>query len=805
MSQPVWVLSVDLQTKTATFQSGLADAAKSARGAFSEIKEGAGGMGKEVGYSMFEARHGVMLLGEEFGVHLPRALSSFIASIGPIGSAMEAAFPFLAIAVGATLLIEHLVKLHEEGEKLTASQVHFATAVQTAFNSFDDKILEAEKRADELRNDHLGALKKELVLIDHATMQELVTEFEKVAKAADEVFTNLKVEWYNVGVGSRGAKDALDTFTAQYENLQAKGQSGQATDLLKGTLASAEKILGYQKMLQDIGAHGDKGTDWAITQQQVDDATLAIHKAKVGTTEKEVAAQEALVGALQATLHLESQRDTLTRVDTKNAKTEEGRAGAGERAAQAKEAAESTARIAESQLAAQRAGMGALLDAQRAGVAEREAVELSFAAREQSIKQAAIQGEIAALDKGSKDYQTQLKTLLDKEAELNAQYAAETSEIKDHAATAANEKALRDMETSERQQIEATRQGSAERLAAINAALKQEEALGLQDTSFYRDLQVQRKEAAFQSLVEQGKLQEEAGKEQADADEKAGQLLIASMQKTFELIDSAHHVSDATRVAQETAVANAEYQIKMDGFAKELAALDKYDKEYTNKLKALQDKEKQEVAQHQQDLTNIEEKAQQQRNQRILSAAQHYEGEIAQGLTNVIMRHQTFAQMMTSLGDEVVSGLMKNAIQSVLASDYTKESDAARAARQLFNAGASLPFPINIVAAPVMGAAAFAAVMSYNEGVDAVPGVGKGDSVPAMLTPGEGVVPGGVMDGLRNVASNGGFNQRAANVVHLHPTYNVQTIDGDGMEAALAKHSDQLERHMQRAVRRMNH
>ena len=111
MAQPVWTLSVDLQAKTATFTSGLADAAKSARGSFNEIKDGAQEMGAETGFSMTEARHSVMLLGEEFGVHLPRALTSFIACLGPIGAAMEAAFPFLAIIVGATLLLEHLAKL----------------------------------------------------------------------------------------------------------------------------------------------------------------------------------------------------------------------------------------------------------------------------------------------------------------------------------------------------------------------------------------------------------------------------------------------------------------------------------------------------------------------------------------------------------------------------------------------------------------------------------------------------------------------------------------------------------------------
>ena len=84
MAQPVWVLSVDLQTKTATFQSGLATAAKSARGAFNEIKTGAAEAGRETGFSMMEARHSVMILGEEMGVKIPRALAGFVASLGPI-------------------------------------------------------------------------------------------------------------------------------------------------------------------------------------------------------------------------------------------------------------------------------------------------------------------------------------------------------------------------------------------------------------------------------------------------------------------------------------------------------------------------------------------------------------------------------------------------------------------------------------------------------------------------------------------------------------------------------------------------
>jgi hypothetical protein len=91
------------------------------------------------------------------------------------------------------------------------------------------------------------------------------------------------------------------------------------------------------------------------------------------------------------------------------------------------------------------------------------------------------------------------------------------------------------------------------------------------------------------------------------------------------------------------------------------------------------------------------------------------------------------------------------------------------------------------------------------EGGGVVPGVGRGDIVPSMLTPGEGIVPGGVMDGLSNMARNGGFdNGRSPITVHVRPTYHVNTIDGDGMQAALEKNTDQLQRHFENSLRRMN-
>ena len=84
---------------------------------------------------------------------------------------------------------------------------------------------------------------------------------------------------------------------------------------------------------------------------------------------------------------------------------------------------------------------------------------------------------------------------------------------------------------------------------------------------------------------------------------------------------------------------------------------------------------------------------------------------------------------------------------------------------------------------------AFASVMAFAGGTDYVPGVTRGDTVPAMLTPGEGVVPGGVMDGLRTMARNGGLGGGQGQTVHVHvrPTYHVQALDGSGMSAVLEK------------------
>ena len=804
MAQPVWVLSVDLQTKTATFNSGLAEAAKSARGTFADIKSGAGEMGNAVGYSTMEARHSVMMLGEEFGVHLPRALTSFIAGLGPVGAALEAAFPFLAIALGATLLIEHLVKMHEAGEKLTDDQVRFGTAVETAFNTLDNKILQAQIRADELRNDHLGALKHQLELIDKTSMAELVKSFEEVAKSADVVMKDLEGHWYTFGIGSAGAKHALDQFQTQYKSLLAQGKQGEASDLLAGTLHSAKKVLEFQRQYQDNQTHMEGGGNPHADYAKFEEAALALKVAGVGVTKNELDSQVALVDALNAQVGIQGKVNELKAMDKGNAGKAVSNEGASQAAAAARQAAESQARIAQQSLAGDRATKDAQLQIERASIEARLAVDLAFADRERDIQLAANAAQMAGLDRSGKDYVNQLKGLKEKVLEIEAEHNAKTAELTAKASIAENTRDLGTLQQGLREKIEATQQGSAARLTVIDAAIREEQSLHLQDSNFYKELLNMRVETLRQETTEEAKLTAEAAREEAENGEKMGELALAAEKQRTAMEDSARRVTIQQRIAEDTKFANQEFDIKMKALQKEVQGLDKSGKDYQNKLKQLQNKELQLTRQHENEITAIKEKAEQERNQRIMAADTQFNDSIARGLTQSIMGHETWAKMVTSLGNEVVAGMIQNAIKSMLTQDMTKEKDAAAAARKAFNIGMSIGGPAGMVLGPVMGAAAFTAVMAFNEGTDSVPGVGRMDSVPTMLTPGEGVVPGGVMDGLRQLVSDGGLSrgQTIHATAHFAPT--VHALDAEGVDRVLTEHSDKFQRHFERTLRKMN-
>jgi hypothetical protein len=694
--------------------------------------------------------------------------------------------------------------MHEAGEKLTDDQLGFGTAVQNTFNTLDSKLLSSQLKTDELRNNHMGALKIQLEQIDHTSLEQLVHSFEEVAKSADGVMKDLQGHWYTFGQGSDGASNALKKFKGDYENLLSQGKGDEASGLLKGTLDQALKVQQALKTYKDNSGGLFSGPKEGADISKAMQAYQVMHAAGVSGTKDEIEAQQKVVEVLQAQLAVEGKVAALKANDKGNAKLATGNEESGQRAAAARQAAETQMRINEQGIASEKATADSMLTIHHASIEDRLASDFTFAQREQEAQMKGNAAEIAALDKSGKDYANQLKGLKEKQLEIGSDYNLKVAALN---AKATIEMATRDlaaMQQGEREKIGATREGSAERLQAINAGIAEEQAQNVKDSGFIRDLMTQRVNTTRQMAEEEAKLKAEAAKEEASNSEKMGELMIAAEKSAQALADSSHHVSMQQRIEEETKTANDEYKVKMTALDKEISGLDKSGKDYNNKLKQLQDQEKQQTQQHENDVTKIKETAEMERNQRILSADTSFQASIASGLTKSIMGHQSWSKTVTQMGQQVVAGMIENAIKSMLAADMTKEKDAAAAARKAYVTGESMGGPAGIILGPVLAAAAFAGVMAF-EGGGVVPGFGNGDTVPAMLTPGEGVVPKGVMEGLSNMAKNGGMTGGGSHVsmaAHFTPT--VHALDSEGVDRVLEKHQDKFQQHFQRTLRKMN-
>ena len=670
MAAPVWVLSVDLATKTATFQSGMGDAAKSARGAFSDIKSGASDMSggvrgsmRDTGYSMMEARHGIMMLGEEFGVHLPRGITSFISSIGPIGAAMETAFPFLAIGLGATLLIEHLVKMGEAEEKVLEAGRKLSDGMSENLDKVNLDIVKTEieirKLADSPAWDLLG---EKLRLEDSLKGLENISHLEKAVgdliKSAPATSNWNPLNWAD------GSGDIQAKAKSLQEQLRGKDQSEQV-----GVVQEAAVLQGH------------------ILEQMK-------HQADV--SESQLKNQQKYVDFLkQETELIQKQADAAVLAN---------------QAAQGKDRADRIKKAEDEQ--------NKLAETQQRGLDRRFKIEVEYNRRLQTEGRKAVEG---------KEHLA--------EEELRA-----TNAVMQEVAEAAKQRAHIDQE------------------------------MGLSIAEHQRrmaDLQISAEEDASLRMLSRhrGKAQE-----------------IANVEMQAE---------------------SKRYAAQQAAYAQELSALDKFAKDYELKKKQIENKAAEAERANTNKLAQIKDRAAQQEYAKLTQAQQRMSQEFAKGFTDVLMRHQSFAGMMASIGSQVVSGMMQNAVMSAVAADFGKEKDAARAARKAFNWGWEHGGPAAPVLAPALGALAFAAEMAFAKG-GIVPGSGNSDTVPAMLTPGEGVLPKKLTEGLTRAANSDGMGGGKHINMRHSPVYHVQLINGDGVKAMLHKHDAEFTQHFQRTLRKEN-
>jgi hypothetical protein len=215
----IGTLTVDLVANTATFTADLGKAGNSLDGFGKSAKDA----GEAMDFSMREARGSMMLMSEEFGVHIPRHLQALIAEIPGVGAAFSAMLPIVGV-VAAIGIIGHLIEKHQEAAKeIAGGWESMGQTFSTTMAGLADKLLSVQQRADELRGDHLGALQLGLERIDHQTMADIIGEFKKAETEADKLLAKMDSGRFMKLLGevdTGPAQDALQKVGTALEKIR---------------------------------------------------------------------------------------------------------------------------------------------------------------------------------------------------------------------------------------------------------------------------------------------------------------------------------------------------------------------------------------------------------------------------------------------------------------------------------------------------------------------------------------------------------------------------------------------------------
>ena len=208
------------------------------KGELDSLKGKTAETGAAMDHSMTDSREGVMLLGEEVGVHMPRALSMFVSKLPGVGAAMEMAFPIIGIvAVIAIIgkLIEKHQALQEELSKNATANQQFADkerdmvlGLHTANLELEDQIAKLEGRPSTNRLE---------IALDNVKQKvdELTSTFQEDFQKQDDQIQKQIGFWHSLWLSVKDASQTNDI--GGYNRALA-----QQHDKLEELVAAQEKL-----------------------------------------------------------------------------------------------------------------------------------------------------------------------------------------------------------------------------------------------------------------------------------------------------------------------------------------------------------------------------------------------------------------------------------------------------------------------------------------------------------------------------------------------------------------------------------
>jgi hypothetical protein len=753
----VGALIVKLTAETAQFREDMGRV----KSDLDDLKGSAGKAGEGIESSMQEARGGLMLVEDAVGVRLPRHLNSLIAQIPGVGAAFAMMLPIAGVAVAIKIiseLIEKHHKLAEEAEQSGNAQKNLAGTIGSVYSGLRDKLLQAGIAADELSGNHLAAVKKELELIDHQSLNELAQSFETLAGAAEKSLSLIKAGMFEVGSGGEGAKASLARFQAQYEMLLKTGKGDEANKLLNDKITREEAILKLQE-----AAASKEGTGVEQMQRRVDavKALVDLTGKTVDFDDKSIESEKELLDILQAESNA---RETILQTAGVKKNTASQKGALQDLAEEAElqkivaagveqhsQALIKLARTqAESTMASTKGGeddnISDKLAKQKAAIEEQKEDSIAAAQAELVAKASVYEADMKAAGANAA-----------KKKELNAQWANEVHAYADQ---------VIQFNADADKQIVAADRDAANQRAAIQKALQQATA----DDAL---------KAAITQAERTKKIADEAAKNEA----------------------ALHKATDAQTLQAEIAANQAEVNAEVKAYQTRLQNLDKFDKDYEKKVKELNDKIAELTRKGQDDNTTLIQAAQQKQLMDIQQSENKMKEAIADDVAHSIVMNKSLAASFRQTGEQMAEQMIKNLIMMELTGNKEKLIHAKNAYGKAFDAMSGIPpAPMWGYAA---GAAAFAAVMSFEEG-GKIPGasVGSAGAVPIIGHQGETVVTKALTDRVEAAERGGNNGSSGQHNWNFSPT--VHAMDAEGVDRVLARHNSIFQRHVAATMRRMN-
>jgi hypothetical protein len=385
--------------------------------------------------SMYEARGEAGLLGEAFGIHLPRHVRSFVAELPGVGTALSAAFQATAVLFLISALVEGIQKIvewAEHGEKmrqawekaalelenLTIKQGDHTKSLELANLKLDDQFAKLEGRPD--RNKLAEALLETSIAADNLAAA-FAKDFEKMTEEIN----------------------SATSITGRFS--QSLIEIAHSWGLMAVALFSPSAAMGAMS----AGMTEVKNATSQVNEKLLEMNKLRLELFNAKTEEEQISAQHKLAEGYDVLAQTTEHALTITEKYAPN---------------DIKLITELSNKVVEATAAKKDAGLQAEDISKKVTLAEREQWE-AFA-------------EFG--DKAFKKRAEEWKQATDQE---------------EKARTEARDKAIAALQEEEKEKLAATKQGSQARIDVIDAAIKEEQGKGLQDTAFYKSLLTQRVQA----------------------------------------------------------------------------------------------------------------------------------------------------------------------------------------------------------------------------------------------------------------------------------------------------------------------